>query len=476
MRRFLIYAVMGCVAGSAFGIRWNMPVMATWTDDPKTSVTLAWERDQEGTATVAYGAYAADEAWAEEATVTQVEASFRHVFTLTGLKPGTYYGYKASSSDGYSVEGRFWTAPDDVGAPFSFVLHNDLQGGINEAAAAAVAQAVVQAEPDFVVSSGDLTDYRYGRDYPDVLASWNKCFTALSNEWASSVFQVVSGNHDEPENPDSFWFPLMELPGDERDFVFDVGPIRFIAVDSTEGEAFSRVVWLTEELQKAAADPQVKWIVSYFHRPPYSWGERGGDGSIERWWTPLFTQFEADLVLSGHAHTYQRTHDIRGVPYVVSGGGGGYLYAVDPSRPEIAFATSVYHAVKFNVEGDRIRLSAFDAQSRVFDEAEYFSRRFVRVEPAFPKRGERCTVWYNPVGGPLEGADSIRIHLGYDTFHSLVMDDELEWDEASGLWSISFVVPQEPKWHLAFCFKNGDSTVWHNNHQLNWIRRVQREW
>ena len=70
------------VAGAAERL-WNMPVMATWTEDPRTSVTLAWERSVEGTAVVEYSADA--EEWER---VAQEEPFRRHVFTLRGLQPG----------------------------------------------------------------------------------------------------------------------------------------------------------------------------------------------------------------------------------------------------------------------------------------------------------------------------------------------------------------------------------------------------
>lgn len=450
---------------------WETPVMATWTEDPRTSVTLAWERHGEGTARVRYDAENGEPTNAVE----QTNPSRRHVFTLRDLNPGTHYEYTVSSSDGYEAAGRFWTAPEDKTQPFTFVLHNDLQGGINVEATKAVSAGIVKAAPDFVLSTGDLGDSRFAADYAGVIDSWNLFFGCLKDELASGVFQPVSGNHDEPENPDSFWHRLFELP-DPHEYTLAVGPVRFILLDSTEYEAPSRVAWLTRELQKAAFDPAVTWVIPAFHRPPFSEGERGGDGSIREWWAPLFTKYEAGLVLSGHAHTYQRTKPLAGVPYLVSGGGGGWLYQIDPGHPDIAFGTSTYHFVQFQVAGDDIQIEGRLPDGEVFDRAELVAHRHVRVEPVFPARGKACTIWYDAKGGPLEDSGNVMLHLGRDEFNDRPLDLPMVRDAATGRWKAAFTVPESPKWKLAFCFFDPEKNLWHNNHARNWQALVAKEW
>ena len=355
------------------------------------------------------------------------------------------------------------------------MLHNDLQGGINVEAAKAVSAAVVAANPDFVLSTGDLADSRYAVDYAGVVGSWNLFFECLEHELSQFVFQPVSGNHDEPENPDSFWHRLIELPN-SHDYVLDVGPIRFILMDSTEAEPPSRTAWLARELQKAANDPEITWVLPALHRPPFSEGERGGDGFIRDWWVPLFTKYEVGLVLSGHAHTYQRMKPIEGVSYLVSGGGGGWLYQVDPQHPTIQFATSTYHVVQFRVEGSSIQLEGKLPDGTVFDRAEYVAHRHVRVEPTFPVRGETCTIWYDAAGGPLADSETVTLHLGRDEFNSLLLELPMVRDPATGKWKRTFSVPESAKWNLVFCFRNESKTIWHNNHMRNWQALVAREW
>lgn len=445
--------------------------MATWTEDPRTTVTLAWERPTAGMANVAYGERGQPLAHEE----TQAEPSRRHVFTLRNLESGTHYEYVVSSTDGYSGHGKFWTAPADGRQSVSFVLHNDLQGGLDVAAAKAVAAGVVRAEPDFVLSTGDLADSRYAFDFAAAVRTWNQFFECLAEELAAGVFQPVSGNHDEPENSDSFWHRLFELP-DTHDYVLDVGPVRFVLVDSTESEAPSRRAWLARELQKAAFDPAIAWVIPAFHRPPFSFGDRGGDEDIRNWWTPLFTQYEVALALSGHAHNYQRTVPLDGVTYLVSGGGGAWLYQVELGPAALAFATSTYHFVQFRVAAANMQIEAKLPDGTTFDRAELAAHRHVRVTPAFPARGQPCTISYDARRGPLAAAHRVTLHLGRDEFNDLLMDLPMERDPASGCWQAMFTVPESPKWNLAFCFFDPETRAWHNNFSRNWQALLARDW
>lgn len=463
-----------CAVASAIAAEqlWELPPMATWTEDPATSVTLAWERTQPGRMTLQYGPVGNE----QEFTIMEAgDPARRHVQTLRNLLPFTAYHYRITDGEGYEVEGRFKTAPNGHTTPFTFVLHNDLQGGLQHEPAREVSVAILTANPDFIISTGDLGDSRYAADYAGVIQSWNDFFSLLKDELAQFVFQPVAGNHDEPENPDSFWYRLMELPGDKRSYTFDVGPIRFVGVDSSEFEVPAQTPWLARTLQEAAYDETIRWVIPLLHRPPFSEGDRGGQGIVRDWWVPLFTRYEVDLVLSGHAHTYQRFIPYDGVDYLVSAGGGGHLYAINPTHPQIAFATSTYHFAQFHVNDRSIRLEAIDRDGAVFDTHVYEARRHVRVEPAFPVRGESCTIWYDAAGGPLEDQEEVWLHLGRDEFNNLLMDLPMEKAD-NGQWRATFTVPDSPKWNLAFCFFEPTKKIWHNNYKQNWQTLLRRDW
>lgn len=470
---FLALAALAAAAASAAPWSFTAPPWLTWTEDPATTVTVTFESPEATDAFVAF----APEGSEERTRAEEPERSARHELTLRGLRPGTRYAYEAGDGLGARYEGSFKTAPADRETPFRFALASDLQGGLRRESAVAVARAVAACGADFAVSTGDLSDYRYAPDYPFALQSWKDFFSAYAPVLASGVFQCVTGNHDEPENPDSLWFRLAPRPGSERDFSYTVGPVRFICLDNAEFEVPSRTPRLARELQTAAADPAVRWTIVMFHRPPYSWGERGGQGVVQEWWCPLFAKYEASLVVAGHAHTYQRTKPLAGVNYLVSGGGGGRIYGVDPGRSEIAFATSCWHFVEFDCDPEKgvLSLAARDADGNVFDRAEYPARRAVRFAPAFPKRGESCTVTYDPKGRPLEGAEKVFLHFGHDFFKSL--DGCVEMGKGpDGIFSAAVAVPETALWHLAFCFHGEGEKTWDNNHLANWQILLAPDW
>jgi hypothetical protein len=115
-------------------------------------------------------------------------------------------------------------------------------------------------------------------------------------------------------------------------------------------------------------------------------------------------------MVSGHSHNYQRMVPIRGVRYLIAGGGGGRLYWSATNHPTHAFATTCYHHVSVHVTNDVMQLRGIRSDGLVFDSVTVTNRRQVRVEPAFPRRGQAAKVYYRATEGPLAGADPVHIH------------------------------------------------------------------
>ena len=76
-----------------------------------------------------------------------------------------------------------------------------------------------------------------------------------------------------------------------------------------------------------------------------------------------------DLVFSGHDHVYERTVPIRGVTYVVSGGGGRRLYPAGNGE-FTASSVSAHHAVLVRVSGRHLLLEAVEVGGKVVDRLE----------------------------------------------------------------------------------------------------------
>jgi hypothetical protein len=104
--------------------------------------------------------------------------------------------------------------------------------------------------------------------------------------------------------------------GTEAYYSFDCGDVHFICLDS-EGANPSpgspQLTWLAADL--AAANR--KWIVAFWHRPPYSKGSHDSDTDtrmtqLRENVMPLLEAGGVDLVLGGHSHDYERSYLIDG--------------------------------------------------------------------------------------------------------------------------------------------------------------------
>jgi hypothetical protein len=113
-----------------------------------------------------------------------------------------------------------------------------------------------------------------------------------------------------------------------------MGLVHFYVVDSDDHEPdgltpdSKQGMWLKETL---AAPTTACYKVVYFHHPPYS----SGDYGVPRMRWP-FAQWGADVVMSGHDHTYERL-SVDGIPYFVNGLGGANRFGFNIIDPHSQF-------------------------------------------------------------------------------------------------------------------------------------------
>jgi hypothetical protein len=141
---------------------------------------------------------------------------------------------------------------------------------------------------------------------------------------------IVAGNHEEIPNPDG----TMEkyeacLPNEVnavpyttsrygRDYYFDTGNVRVILIspDIPLTTGTKTYVYGTQErewLKKVAIDGRAagKWVVLGYHHPCFSIGLHACKDTKPSL-SELAIGLGADVVVTGHDHNYQRTHQIRG--------------------------------------------------------------------------------------------------------------------------------------------------------------------
>jgi hypothetical protein len=345
---------------------------------------------------------------------------------LAGLAANTTYQYdlrNAGVDPTPAVVDQFRTAPLPGAGTIRLIAFGD--SGTGSSAQSRIATAIQGDTFDFAIHNGDVA---YSRG---TFAEFEGRFFPFYRNWLrrKAIFPAI-GNHDEMTNSATPYRKLFVLPRDgasaaypnnaERFYSFDYGPVHFIALD-TEAAFLSsarrqeQLAWLTADLQASQDQP---WRIAFFHRPPYSSGtEHGSDLAIRQAFGPLFEQYNVQLVLTGHEHSYERTVPWResttlsrqAVTYVVSGGAGAGLYPVGRSA-FTAFSRSVNHYVRMAVSPTDATLEAVDGNGAVLDRFT-LNLALQQGDTAAPQ----VSIISPSSGAVLSGAETIEVNADDDT-------------------------------------------------------------
>jgi acid phosphatase type 7 len=325
-----------------------------------TSASIVWRTATDRGATLRYGQDGADR-------TVEMEPAELQIATLAGLEPATTYAYTVERETA-EFDGEFTTAPD-TGSTVRFVAIGD--SGTASQAQYDIAAEMAAAEPDAVLHTGDVV-YRRGA----LCHYGTKYFAPYRDLIANVPMYPAIGNHDLMARGGEAYFDTFVLPednasGTEEYYAFDYGPVQVISISSEfyeddEEEAIAEQrAWLEAELQSS----ELPWTIVLLHRSPYS-STGGKDSSdVRDDLTPIFAEHGVDLVLSGHAHSYERTVPIDGVTYIITGGGGAGLRDVDPSETT-AVAVKAHHFVQIDASPEALSITAIDKESQVIDQAE----------------------------------------------------------------------------------------------------------
>jgi hypothetical protein len=310
---------------------------------------------------------------AQSAAELPEEQYYGHV-SLTNLKPGTTYYYAVGHSGldvtpGSRASGQiasFTTAPAGP-VPFTFTAFGD-QGSSYDAIA--TGNLILTEDPAFHLHAGDVS---YAEDGGDGLVTdpydpraWDSFFVQIASTAAFLPWMVSLGNHEMEAwySPDGYGGDVQRLdfPGNGPSvcpgtYVFTYGNVGFISLDPNDVSyeipanfGYSdgaQTAWLQQTLADLRADQNIDFIVVFFHHCAYcTCTTHGCEGGVQQFWTPLFDQYQVDLVINGHNHIYERTDPIRGgsptttapigatihpetegTTYVVAGGAGKSLYS-----------------------------------------------------------------------------------------------------------------------------------------------------
>jgi len=222
--------------------------------------------------------------------------------------------------------------------------------GLADESVAALAVDLIGATQGVVALLGD-TVYPKG-----TTAEFDACFDPAWQPIFSRL-RPVPGNHEYETPAATGYFDEFAnlLPGDRGAgwYAYQHGDWLILALNSNCeaiggcGPDSPQYRWLAERL---AADNS-NCVLAYWHHPRYSSGRHGSDDLTEPLWS-LLADAGADLVLSGHDHTYERFAPIDGIRQFVVGTGGRSLYPFEgePLPQTEARADDTYGLLQLSLE------------------------------------------------------------------------------------------------------------------------------
>jgi chitodextrinase len=195
--------------------------------------------------------------------------------------------------------------------------------------------AVLDANPAAVLALGD-NQYSDGQ-----LSKFQASYDITWGRFKSLIHPAI-GNHEynDPAGGAAGYFNYFgDAAGDPAKgyYSWDLGSWHLIGLNSECsraggcGPGSPQEAWLRNDL----ADHSNNCTLAYWHEPRWSSGQHGSDADYDAIWTDLYNA-NADLVLVGHDHDYERfapqgpdgNYDPRGVREFVVGTGGKNHYPV----------------------------------------------------------------------------------------------------------------------------------------------------
>lgn len=316
----------------------------------KTSITICWVSSEEDIGCVSYGK---DKNLNKK--IKDKEKTKFHQITLDGLSAGTEYFYKISG-DGYSSEiYRFKTAPEE-NTPFKFIVFGDTR--TRHDVHREIVKKIIEKNPDFVINTGDLIGNG------DILSDWDVFFEINKELMRTIPYYPVLGNH---EADSKNYFDFFALPAGERYYSFSWGNSHFIVLDSNGRYLKSKKQqdFLRSELEK---NKDKKFIFVIFHHPPYSATDarRLERENIRYYFGRILEEFRPDVVFNGHDHNYQH-YFIRGIHYIVTGGGGAPLYDIGTPDEGYLKGEKVENFCLVFVEEKKIKIEAYRKDGTIIE-------------------------------------------------------------------------------------------------------------
>jgi len=302
-----------------------------------SSIVLRWRTDKKVGTVVKYGSDPSN----LNMTVTDQRDTTEHLATITGLTPYTKYYYSIGFKDSLlqgDAQNYFLTAPvKGSEGKYSFWVVGDC--GNNSTNQKNVRDKFYSYRGNNITNGWLLLgDNAYSNGSDD---QFRDEFFAIYDGNASKNIPLwpAPGNHDYDNGSSARqldhavpYYSIFETPTNgeaggvpsntEAFYSYDYGNIHFLSLDSygKEDQATrlydttgAQVQWIKKDLEANKS----KWIVAYWHHPPYTMGSHNSDSegelaSIRTNFIRILERYGVDLILCGHSHDYERSKLMKG--------------------------------------------------------------------------------------------------------------------------------------------------------------------
>jgi 3',5'-cyclic AMP phosphodiesterase CpdA len=231
---------------------------------------------------------------------------------------------------------------------------------------------------DNIYNGGEFSKIKdnFAIPYKDLLQSGVKFYACLGNHDARADVcgsdrgeKCAAASSQEIRNEQVNYQPFNM--GGKRYYTFKQGDVQFFATETNSlhnpnsPTRAAQLQWLDRELSKSKA----KIKIVFGHHPLYSAGRYGSDKILIRDVEPILVKHKVKLWVDGHDHNYQRSNVIKGVTYLIAGGGGAGLYPITTQETFSAYAQSIHSCATVDLYRDRMFISGIDSAGTVIDRA-----------------------------------------------------------------------------------------------------------
>lgn len=182
----------------------------------------------------------------------------------------------------------------------------------------ATLENALSAHPNvsFMLSAGDqvntaTNEYEYaGYLFPSALDSLPVSTTIGNHDSGSYQYSAHFNNPNSFDLSDEVYALGHTKAG--TDYYYTYGDVLFVVIDTNNYNCATHKAVIEKAVK---ANPDAKWRVVMFHQDIYGSGldHSDSDGIVLRTQlTPIFDEYDIDIVLQGHDHTYSRTYQLSG--------------------------------------------------------------------------------------------------------------------------------------------------------------------